>query len=52
MVGNAGELARDPVERDRLGANGRRAVEERYNWGHDAATLRAVYERVLGAEGV
>jgi glycosyltransferase involved in cell wall biosynthesis len=37
------ELANDPAERARLGANGRRAVEERYNWDQEAATLVAAY---------
>lgn len=40
-------LAAAPAERDRLGANGRRAVETEYNWTTDAATLRAVYDRLL-----
>ncbi|MFB3909901.1 MAG: glycosyltransferase family 4 protein [Candidatus Eisenbacteria bacterium] len=34
----------DPSTRERMGAAGRRAVLDRYNWERDAATLRATYE--------
>jgi glycosyltransferase involved in cell wall biosynthesis len=36
----------DAPTRDRLGANARRAVEERYNWEHDAERLRSVYDEI------
>jgi glycosyltransferase involved in cell wall biosynthesis len=36
-------LAGDPDERRRLGANGRRAVLERYNWEQEARRLIAMY---------
>jgi len=31
----------------RMGENGRRAVEERYNWGIEEQKLLAFYERIL-----
>lgn len=37
---------RDDDLRERLGANARRAVEERYNWSRDAEALLAAYEDV------
>jgi glycosyltransferase involved in cell wall biosynthesis len=37
-------VLRDPVEAAAMGARGRAAVEERYNWDVSAAVLRAVYE--------
>ena len=49
---DAGDFARaieplvDPVERTRLGANGRRAVIERYNWDVDSERLLAAIARV------
>jgi glycosyltransferase involved in cell wall biosynthesis len=36
----------DPERRRRAGANGRRAVLERYRWDHDGATLVRTVERV------
>jgi glycosyltransferase involved in cell wall biosynthesis len=39
-------LADDPDECDRLGANGRAAVESEYNWARDATRLRAVYDHL------
>ena len=36
----------DPDRREELGANGRRAVEERYNWAIDAERLRTIYDRL------
>jgi glycosyltransferase involved in cell wall biosynthesis len=36
----------DPVAATRMGAAGRRAVVERYNWAVAAQTLRTVYERI------
>jgi glycosyltransferase involved in cell wall biosynthesis len=42
------DLHADPDERDRLGTNGRRAVEATYNWEHDAERLRTVYQRLVG----
>jgi glycosyltransferase involved in cell wall biosynthesis len=43
-------LRDDPGERRRLGANGRAAVETRYNWARDAARLRTVYAELFDAE--
>jgi glycosyltransferase involved in cell wall biosynthesis len=51
--GNAGALADqvanliDPERRRRYGENGRRAVEERYNWAFDARVLLTMIERVF-----
>ena len=39
-------LAEDPDERRRLGANGRRAVLERYNWEQEARRLIAMYREL------
>lgn len=36
-----------PDEAKRMGENGRRAVEERYNWEREAEKLLAVHERLL-----
>jgi glycosyltransferase involved in cell wall biosynthesis len=36
-------LLRDPAEARRLGANGRRAVETKYNWQHDESELLRVF---------
>ena len=36
-----------PEERLRMGKNGRRAAEERYNWRHEAPQLLDLYRRVL-----
>jgi len=44
-----GALLDDEELRERLGRNGRRAVESIYNWDRDAEVLRAVVERVGGA---
>lgn len=35
----------DATERQRFGANGRAAVEDRYNWERDAARLQGVYSQ-------
>jgi glycosyltransferase involved in cell wall biosynthesis len=51
--GNAADLARavsvlrDPVLRDRYGANGRRAVVDRYHWERDASVLLDSVERAV-----
>jgi glycosyltransferase involved in cell wall biosynthesis len=37
-----------PQEAIRMGANGRRAVDEGYNWAVEEQKLLAFYERVLG----
>jgi glycosyltransferase involved in cell wall biosynthesis len=37
----------DPALRQRLGQNGRRAVEARYHWEHDAGRLRQVIRGLL-----
>jgi glycosyltransferase involved in cell wall biosynthesis len=39
---------RDPDLRRRLGANGRRAVETRYNWNVDAKILQQVIAKCIG----
>lgn len=39
-------LARDADLRRRLGANARRAVEEKYNWDHNAASTIEIVERL------
>jgi glycosyltransferase involved in cell wall biosynthesis len=36
-------LLRDPAEAGRLGRNGRRMVESRYNWQHDERALLGVF---------
>ena len=38
------EVLADPTEAAAMGARGRAAVEETYNWGASAAVLRAVYD--------
>lgn len=45
-----GRLLDDPEEARRLGQNGRRAAEEKYNWTTEAATLLALYGE-LAARG-
>jgi glycosyltransferase involved in cell wall biosynthesis len=40
------KLLRDPDEARRLGANGRRAILERYNWENEFAKLDALYPRL------
>lgn len=40
-------LITNPDMAKRLGENGRRAVEERYNWGIEEQKLLAFYERIL-----
>jgi len=37
-----------PEERARLGAAGRRLVEERYGWGHAVSAVRGVYANLVG----
>ncbi len=39
-------MLRDPELRAQMGANGRRAVEERYNWGVDGKRLVEVIRRI------
>jgi glycosyltransferase involved in cell wall biosynthesis len=36
----------DPDQARECGKNGRRAVERRYNWAHDGARLRAIYDEL------
>lgn len=43
------ELAGNLDEARRMGQNGRKAVEERYNWGIEERKLLALYENILGA---
>ena len=38
------DILADPAEAAAMGARGRAAVEERYNWSASAAVLRAVYD--------
>ena len=40
------QLVKDPDEVRRLGANGRRASLERYNWGAEFPELYALYQRL------
>ena len=40
-------LCRDPDEARRLGANGRRAILERYNWENEFAKLDDLYRRLV-----
>jgi glycosyltransferase involved in cell wall biosynthesis len=44
-------LARDPEERDRLGANGRKAVLERYNWERESEKLVGMYQELARETG-
>jgi glycosyltransferase involved in cell wall biosynthesis len=39
-------LLTHPQDAERLGRNGRRAVEQHYNWDHEAQKLLGFYERV------
>ena len=36
-----------PTEAEHMGKNGRRAVEERYNWGTEEKKLLDLYEKIL-----
>jgi len=36
-----------PVEASRMGENGRKAVEERYNWGIEEKKLLELYNKIL-----
>jgi len=40
-------LARDPAARQGMAANGRRAIQERFNWESEAARLVIAYEDLL-----
>lgn len=40
-------LCRNPDEARRLGANGRRAIRERYNWENEFAKLDDLYRRLM-----
>lgn len=44
MATSLTDLYDDPDRAERLGANGRRAVVDRYNWERDATRLRKMYE--------
>ena len=48
IAGALQELVNDPDRARTLGANGRRAIAERYAWHHDAERLLEAYARVLG----
>jgi glycosyltransferase involved in cell wall biosynthesis len=41
-------LISHPDEAERMGRNGRRAVEEQYNWDHEAIKFIQFYEQILG----
>lgn len=41
------KLVSNPTMAQRMGENGRRAVEERYNWGIEEQKLLAFYEQIL-----
>ena len=43
-------LAADPALARRMGANGRRAVERHFNWGHEAQKLLAFYDEVCSPQ--
>jgi glycosyltransferase involved in cell wall biosynthesis len=43
------ELILDPERAKRMGQNGRRAVEERYNWGAEERKLISFYDNILGS---
>ncbi len=43
-------LVTHPQEARRMGVNGRKAVEERYNWNHEEKKLLDFYARTLGME--
>lgn len=52
QIGEAlARLASDPGERRRLGANGRRAVLERYNWEAEFRKLAALYRELESEAG-
>jgi glycosyltransferase involved in cell wall biosynthesis len=40
------EVLADPAEAEAMGARGRAAVADRYNWSHAAAALRAAYDAI------
>lgn len=44
-------LIEHPAEARRMGANGRRAVTEQYNWNRESAKLLRIYEMILGDNG-
>ena len=49
IAGAIDELVSTPKAARRMGGNGRKAVEERYNWGIEEQKLLAFYENILGA---
>ncbi|MFB6258261.1 MAG: glycosyltransferase family 4 protein [Flavobacteriales bacterium] len=40
-------LLQNPEEAARMGSNGKRAVQEKFNWGREAERLRRVYTKLL-----
>lgn len=40
-----------PAEAEQMGKNGRRAVEEKYNWGREEKKLLGFYEEIRGQSG-
>jgi len=44
-------LIEHPAEARRMGANGRRAVAEQYNWNRESEKLFGIYEMILGTNG-
>ena len=47
IAGAIGWMIEHPFEARRMGANGRKAVEEQYNWENEAKKLYKFYARVL-----
>jgi glycosyltransferase involved in cell wall biosynthesis len=47
VAGAIDELAGNPERARRMGQNGRKAVEEKYNWGIEERKLLAFYEDIL-----
>jgi polysaccharide biosynthesis protein PslH len=45
------ELFANPAQRDRIGAAGRRLVEQRYSWATAAEQLEAAYDRLVTSAG-
>ena len=47
FAGGMLQLFQDPALRERLGAEGRKRIEERFSWQRQALQLKAAYEYVL-----
>ncbi len=46
LAAAAERLIRNPRDREEMGANGRRAVGERYNWGNEGRKLLELYREI------